>query len=162
MPLTVVLAVGMDSLFISTSRPVLQSAGYVVISTRTVKEAMDQFKVGDFDLVFLDDSITTEDRTILTVMVRLFGSRTPIVCGDGFVSDGELFADGRMEGLDNVLAMGFGALISEMARLRPVFPRASGNLPPEEARSEASTMDGAERPLQGRLHQSGLEPGKHE
>jgi CheY-like chemotaxis protein len=111
MPLTVVLAVGMDSTLIATSRSVLQSAGYVVISTRTIHEAIDQFRIGDFDLVFLDDSITAQDRTIFTVLVRLFGSRTPVVSRAGLVGDCEQFADVNNEGNGKALLMGFGAFI---------------------------------------------------
>jgi EAL domain-containing protein (putative c-di-GMP-specific phosphodiesterase class I) len=145
MPLTVVLAVGMDSTLIATSRSVLQSAGYVVISTRTIHEAIDQFRIGDFDLVFLDDSITAQDRTIFTVLVRLFGSRTPVVSRAGLVGDCEQFADVNNEGNGKALLMGFGAFISEIARLQPIHPKVCGNVPLEERRYEATGIDVTKR-----------------
>jgi len=135
----------MDSSLIATSRSVLQAAGYVVVSTRTVQEAIDQFRIGDFDLVFLDDSVTAEDRTILTVLVRLFGSRTPIVCGAGLVSNGEVFADGKTDGQDTALLIGFGALISELARLRLIPAKVSQSVPLEEGHSEAEAIDVTKR-----------------
>ena len=155
MPLTVVLAVGMDSSLIATSRSMLQSAGYVVISTRTVKEAIDQFRIGDFDLVFLDDSITAEDRTVFTVLMHLFGSRTPVASPVGFIADCEQFADGKNEGQDKALLVGFGALISEIARLRLIPPKLC--VPLEEGRSESSGMDVTRR--RGPYNDDYISPG---
>jgi hypothetical protein len=58
------LPAGGDSLLIATSCSVLQSAGFVVISARKIKKVIDQFLVGDLNLVFTGSSITTEDREI--------------------------------------------------------------------------------------------------
>ena len=47
MQLTVILAVGVDSSLIGTQPSVWQSAGYIIIPARSIKEAIDHFQVGD-------------------------------------------------------------------------------------------------------------------
>jgi len=51
MPLTVILAVGLDPSLPLAQNAVWKSAEYIVISVGTIKEAIDHFKAGDFDLV---------------------------------------------------------------------------------------------------------------
>jgi len=51
--ITVVLAVGLDSWRLTSQGSDLRSAGYVVISASSIRDAIEQFKVGDFDLVLL-------------------------------------------------------------------------------------------------------------
>ena len=79
MPLTLVLAVGLDSLSLEIRNSLLQSAGYIAVSAHSLKEAANQFLNGDFDLVLLDNSLTTKDRNRITSLIRVSGSRTPIV-----------------------------------------------------------------------------------
>jgi|GEM_PF-5336960 len=122
MSITVVLAVGMNSLLIANSRFILQSAGYVVISTETVREAIDQFKVGDFDLVFTGDSISTEDRVLLEKLVRGCGSHTPVVSVATLFDYCDAFADTTIKSREMSLLQRFGALISEMTNREPVHP----------------------------------------
>ena len=57
MPLTVVLAVGVDSYLFGPQRAIWQSAGLFVTSAGSMREAIDQFRFGDFDLVLLGHSI---------------------------------------------------------------------------------------------------------
>jgi len=80
MPLTVVLAVGLDPSLPTAQNAVWKSAGYIVISVGTIKEAIDHFKAGDFDLVLLGNSISLENKERLTFLIRSSGSRTPVVC----------------------------------------------------------------------------------
>src|ERR1039457_3248853 len=79
MPLTLVLAVGLDSLSLEIRNSLLQSAGYIAVSALSLKEAANQFLNGDFDLVLLDNSLTTKDRDRITSLIRVSGSRTPVV-----------------------------------------------------------------------------------
>jgi len=62
MSLTVVLAVGLDSWLLATRSISWRSAGYFVVSAGTIREAIEQFKAGDFDLVLLGDSISRENK----------------------------------------------------------------------------------------------------
>ena len=57
MPLTVLLAVGLDSSLLESQRSVWQSAGYHVTSADSIREGIAQFHKGDFDLVLLSHSI---------------------------------------------------------------------------------------------------------
>jgi DNA-binding response OmpR family regulator len=62
MPLTLVLSVGLDSLILATRNMFLQSEGFIVVSVFSLKEAVDRFLTGDFDLILLDNSLPTKDR----------------------------------------------------------------------------------------------------
>lgn len=66
MPITVVLAVGLDAWQLTAQSPALSSAGYVVISAVSCREAIGHFRAGDFDLVMLGHSISMEDKERLT------------------------------------------------------------------------------------------------
>jgi CheY-like chemotaxis protein len=79
MQIAVVLVVGFDSSLMRTRSLVLQSAGYIVESASSLKEAVDRFRVGDFDLVLLCHSIPMKDRDHLTCLIRATGSLTPVV-----------------------------------------------------------------------------------
>lgn len=75
----VVLAVGRDPLLLETRSQVLRNAGYIVVSVQSVKDAFDQFRAGDFDLVVLCHSVSPEDRERLTYLIRAHSPATPVV-----------------------------------------------------------------------------------
>src|ERR1700719_3355794 len=79
MQIVVVLAVGFDSSLMRARILVLQSAGYIVESASSLKEAVARFQAGDFDLVLLCHSIPMKDRDHLTCLIRSTGSLTPVV-----------------------------------------------------------------------------------
>src|SRR5258705_7523898 len=79
MPLTIVLSVGFDPSLLRPRTLVLQSAGYLVESASSLKEAVDRFQSGDFDLVLLFHSVPRKDRYRLTSVLRSSGSRIPII-----------------------------------------------------------------------------------
>ena len=80
MPITVVLAIGLDSVLLEAQRAALRSAGYFVSWAGSLFGAMEQFREGDFDLVLLGQSIPAESRERLTMMIRALGSRVPVAC----------------------------------------------------------------------------------
>ena len=105
MPLTMVLAVGLDPSLLETRSLVLQSAGYIVESALSVKEAVDRFQSGDFDLVLLCHSVPRKDRDRVTSLIRASGSRTPIVSIAGDLGECDAFANATLEdGPNNFLA----------------------------------------------------------
>jgi CheY-like chemotaxis protein len=105
MPLTIVLAVGTDPWLLNTRSLVLQSAGYMVESALSVKEAVDRFQSGDFDLVLLCHSVPRKDRDRLTSLIRASGSLTPIVSIAGNLGECDAFATATLEdGPGNFLA----------------------------------------------------------
>jgi CheY-like chemotaxis protein len=79
MPLTLVLAIGLDALSLGIRISLLQSAGYIVVSAFSIREAANQFLNGDFDLVLLDKSLPAKDRDRITSLIRISGSRIPVV-----------------------------------------------------------------------------------
>jgi DNA-binding response OmpR family regulator len=64
MPLAIVLAVDVDYDLIGTKPSTWQSSGFFVTSVRSIGEALDHFKVGDFDLVLLGGSIPNRNRPL--------------------------------------------------------------------------------------------------
>jgi CheY-like chemotaxis protein len=113
MHITVVLAVGLDSWRLTSQGSDLRSAGYVVISASSIRDAIEQFKVGDFDLVVLDYSISAEHKERLISLIRASGSRTPVVCIPNSSDDCDSLADGTLQcdasalltGMEDILAM---------------------------------------------------------
>ena len=75
----VVLTVGNDPVLLDTRSQVLRSAGYTVVSARSIKQATVTFVEGDFDLVVLCHSISEEDRQRFAVFIRERTLRTPVV-----------------------------------------------------------------------------------
>lgn len=79
MAVTLILSIGLDPDLMVTRSLVLQSAGYLVVTAFSIKEAVCRFQEGDFDLILLCHSIPTTDRNRLTAWIRASGSRIPIV-----------------------------------------------------------------------------------
>ncbi len=90
MPQTLVLSVGLDPQLLGTRDLILQSAGYIVVSTYSMREAVDRFRQGDFDLVLLCQSIPAKERERLTRWIRASGSRIPVVSVSGNLCPGDV------------------------------------------------------------------------
>ena len=78
MPLTVVLAVGLDWSIIKTQEPYWKSAGYIVTLADSLREAVVEFESGDFDLILFGDRLSTENQKQLTFLIRSSGSLVPV------------------------------------------------------------------------------------
>jgi CheY-like chemotaxis protein len=78
MPETLVLSVSLDPIALYAREAVLRSAGYIVVSTSSIKEAIHLFQDGDFDLMILCPTLSAKDRERLTGWIRASGSRIPI------------------------------------------------------------------------------------
>ena len=112
MHITVVLAVGLDSWRLTSQGSDLRSAGYVVISANSIRDAIEQFKVGDFDLVLLCHSISAEQKERLTSIIRASGSRTPVVCIPNSSDDCDSLADGTLQGDASALLTGMEDILA--------------------------------------------------
>jgi len=123
MPLTVVLAVGLDSSLLAGQSSVWQSAGFIVTSTGSIREANAQIRDGDFDLVLLGHSIPTESRERLTFLIRASGSRTPVVSITDSSTDCDSFADATIRNESSNLLRSIGAIMAERVK-SPVPSRA--------------------------------------
>ena len=120
MRITVVLAVGLDSWQLTLQDLDLKSAGYVVISASSTRDAIEQFKVGDFDLVLLGHSISAEQKERLTSLIRASGSRTPVVCIPNSSGDCNSFADGTLQDDASALLTGMEEILAKTQRARAV------------------------------------------
>jgi CheY-like chemotaxis protein len=121
MPFTLVLSVGLDSLVLATRSLFLQSEGYIVVSALSVKEAVGSFRNGDFDLVLLDNSLPTKDRDRLTCLIRLSGSRIPVVSVAPGYSHDDSFADATLESDPNKLLIGIRCVLLKAAKMSADF-----------------------------------------
>jgi CheY-like chemotaxis protein len=79
MPITIVLAIGFDPWSFEAQRSAWRSAGFFVTAAGPDKEALDQFRGGDFDLVFLNQSIPAANREKLISEIRASGSAIPVI-----------------------------------------------------------------------------------
>jgi DNA-binding response OmpR family regulator len=77
-PLRVILSVGRDFALLETRDAILRASGYIVESEPSVKQAINRFRAGDYDLVLLCHSIASQDRDHLACSIRASGSRIPI------------------------------------------------------------------------------------
>ena len=112
MSLTVILAVGLDSWKLTAQSSVLRSAGYIVVSAHSIRDAIDHFKAGDFDLVLLDHSIPVEDKERLTFLIRASGSQTPVVSAAHSSGDSHSFADATLKNDSVAMPTGMGELLA--------------------------------------------------
>jgi CheY-like chemotaxis protein len=118
MSITVVLAVGLDSWLLSAHSAAWRSAGYIVVPSASIREAIDHFKAGDFDLVLLGDSIPSQDKERLTFLIRSSGSRTPVISiadSSGLV---DAFADATFSNDAGALLTGMGEILARESRIR--------------------------------------------
>jgi CheY-like chemotaxis protein len=120
MHITVVLAVGLDSWRLTSQGSDLRSAGYVVISASSIRDAIEQFKVGDFDLVLLCHSISAEQKERLTSIIRASGSRTPVVCIPNSSGYCNSLADGTLQDDASALLTGMEEILAKTQRSRAV------------------------------------------
>ena len=93
MPLTIILAVGVDSSLLASQRSSWESAGCYVTSAGSISEAIVQFRDGDFDLIILGHSIPIESCERFMFLIRISGSRIPVVCVTDSSGGHNSFAD---------------------------------------------------------------------
>ena len=115
MPLTVVLAVGMDAWRLITQSPIWKSAGYIAVSAASIKEGIDYFRAGDFDLVLMGHSIPAESKRRLAYLIRATGAQTPVVSIEKSPQASDPFADATIH--NDTGANDTGALLSGIGKL---------------------------------------------
>ena len=118
LPQAVVLAVGVDSsLFVSKSRrgnlPDVRQ-----LPQDGIREAIIQFRQGNFDLILLGNSIPIERRERLAFLVRASDSQIPVVCVTESSSGHDGFADATIQNEPQYLAQVIGELFANVKRKR--------------------------------------------
>ena len=119
MRITVVLAVGMDSWQVAAERSMWNSAGYFFVPATSIRDAMNHFKAGDFDLVLLGHLLSAEDKERLTRSIRACGSSTQVVSIKGTHSNFDAFADATLRSDSSELPMNMRALLDGLTRVPP-------------------------------------------
>ncbi|HEY3989919.1 MAG TPA: hypothetical protein VGM02_11515 [Acidobacteriaceae bacterium] len=117
MPLTLVLSLALDPALLLTRNLVLQSAGYVVVPAASIREAVERFHGGDFDLIVLGHSVPARDRQRLACLIRASGSHVPVVAVSGRPYECDEFADVTLEDDPDELLAGIEELLLKHARL---------------------------------------------
>jgi len=118
MPVIVVLAIGLDSTVLKTQRPLWQAAGYIVNVAGSVREAIDHFRAGDFDLALLGSSIPAENRERLTYLIRSLGSHVPVAFVAESSGDSGRFADATLRTEPKAMLAGMRALVAKSRGVR--------------------------------------------
>jgi CheY-like chemotaxis protein len=113
-----VLAVGFDSSLMTNRIPALQSAGCIVVRASSLKESIDCFQSGDFDLVMLCHSVPSTDRERLTALIRASGSKTPIVSIAGSRGECDAFVNATLEDNPNEFVVGIRDALIRAAKAR--------------------------------------------
>jgi CheY-like chemotaxis protein len=90
------------------------------------REAIEDFRAGDFDLVLLGHSVPMEDKEKLTSLIRASGSRTPVVCVAKSPGDCNPFADATLNGDEGALLKGMRAALAKAAKAREASTRLGG------------------------------------
>lgn len=117
MSLTVILAVGVDSLFLENQIPAWQSAGCIVTSVGSTRDAFARFTDGDFDIVLLGQSIPAESRERLKLLIRASGSRVPVTCISSFPGNCDSFMEGAIKEELTSIAKEMGELMATPVRM---------------------------------------------
>jgi DNA-binding response OmpR family regulator len=117
MAVTVVLAVGLDPWMLMAQDSAWRSEGYIVVSVHSIRDAIDHFKAGDFDLVLLGHSMTIENQERLTFLIRASGSNTPVVCISSSGGVSYTFADATLRNDPTDLLVGIKELLARRTRL---------------------------------------------
>jgi DNA-binding response OmpR family regulator len=120
MPLKVVLAVGVEPSLLATQSAEWKSAGYIVQSADSIREAITYFKAGDFDLVLLGNSISDENRERLTFLIRASGAQTPVVFMKSRSASFDSLADATLKNDSSEVLKGLGELLARAERLGAV------------------------------------------
>jgi len=119
MPLTVILAVGLDPLIAMAQSAAWKSAGYIVVSVASIKKAIDHFRAGDFDLVLLGNSISLESKERLIFLIRSLGSHIPVICIGNSSGDDDSFADATLDNDPSKLFRVVGELLAKTTTSMP-------------------------------------------
>jgi len=73
-----ILSVGFDLVALQSRAKLLVSLGHLVVSARSLKEAVHLFEVGNFDLIVLCRSLSSIEKKRLTCLIRASGSLVPV------------------------------------------------------------------------------------
>lgn len=120
MPETLVLSVSLDPIAQYAREAVLRSAGYIVVSTSSIKEAFHLFQDGDFDVMILCPTLSIKDRERLTGWIRASGSRIPIAWISSTPQEHIVFPDTSIEQNPVELVAGIKCMLAKQFELTSI------------------------------------------
>lgn len=119
---TLVLSVGLDPLTLYSREAVLRSAGYIVVSALSIKDAFHLFQNGDFDLIVLCHTVPVRDRDRLIWLIRQSGSRIPVASILGTPGKETVFSDAALDQNPVKLLPGIRRLLADQFKRSIVSP----------------------------------------
>lgn len=111
MSTTLALAVGLDSTLLLNKND-WRSAGFLLVSASEIGEAVELFRTGDFDLVLLGPGLTLTEKQRLTSLIRVSGSRSPVVCITDSTGEGYSFANATFSSDPDLLIPSLGKFMA--------------------------------------------------
>jgi CheY-like chemotaxis protein len=92
-----ILSVGLDPSLSGKRNLLLQSAGYSVTTSSSLKEAANRIRGTDLDLILLCHSIPATDRERMTCLIRASGSFFPVISVAVTSGQRDLFPDATLD-----------------------------------------------------------------
>jgi len=117
---TLILSVGLDPMILDAREEILRSAGFIVVSAVSIKEALHLFRDGDFDLMILCHTLAVKDRERLTCLIRASGSRIPVASISGTPEEQAVFSDASLEQDPVELLAGIRCLLARRFELTSI------------------------------------------
>lgn len=109
----VILNVGENRTLLETRHIILRAAGNVVVSARSLKQAIDHCLARDFDVVLMCHSVSSKDRDCLACWIRASGSLTLVVSISTDCGEGDDFADANVEHEPGRFLSGIGKVLRQ-------------------------------------------------
>ena len=125
---TIILSVGENLTLLETRNMALRAAGYIVESARSLKQAIDQCRAREFNVVIMCHSVSSKDRECLTSWIRASGALTSVVSVSRNLGHGDDFADANLGYEPEKFLSGIKDVLIEAARM------SSGTATPEGPR----------------------------
>ena len=119
---TIILSVGENLTLLETRNMVLRATGYRVESARSLKQAIDQCLVRDFDVVIMCHSVSSKDRERLTSWIRASGALTAVASVMGNPGQSDDFADANLGHEPEKFLRGIKDILTEGVRMSSRTP----------------------------------------
>jgi len=144
---TVILSVGLDPELLGTRNLVLETAGYTVVSAYSVREAVERFQQGDFNLILVCQSIPASEKVRFSQWIRTTGSRVPVVFVSGIFFKDEEFAGLRVDSEPGALLWGIREVLinAGLSAARPSTAQGEPGVSAIEGKKPPATSTGYEQ-----------------
>ena len=108
-----ILCVSFDQTVSASRKTALEEAGYTVVATTQVPDALQMLSSVGFDLIIVGHRFTPADKHKLSSHARENGTPVLLICGAA--ADAEIPADVRVYALE-----GTAGLVAKVAKLLPI------------------------------------------